>query len=339
MGDLLDEILDESKPLDTGAEDAGAGDDSQSAESSAEGDSTSQATEDAAPPADSNLNRLLELEKANSGLLGALQAERKSRQQLESKMSEVTGFLANIAAQRAQPPAQQQQPQPRKPAKIKVEIDEEGNAFVPETALDEILAQRIKPAQVPQEMKQLHMQQMAAMQALQREKSFREAVNTVVKKDESYRDAYKEVDQAFDWINERVIQAQESAGISGNVNSVTALKVLRGTVVGDEFSKKFPGMDFERVVRAYDSDYDLENALAMVVRSKQAAQSAPAVDPKTLSGLVKKPSSLGGVRNQKEAKITTFDTIMNTSYDEINSMSDGDFKKLMEIMRQEELKG
>lgn len=338
MSDLLGEILDESKPLDTGAEEADAGNDSQSAESSAKGDSTSQATEDAAPPADSNLNRLLELEKANSGLLGALQAERKSRQNLESKMSEVTGFLANLAAQRAQSQQPTPQPPPRKPAKIKVEIDEEGNAYVPETALDEVLAQRIKPAQVPKEMKQLHMQQMAAMQALQREKTFREAVNTVVKKDESYRDAYKEVDQAFDWINERVIQAQEQAGITGNVNSVAALKVLRGSVVGDEFAKKFPGMDFERVVRAYDSDYDLENALAMVVRSKQA-QATSATDPKTLSGLVKKPSSLGGVRNQKEAKITTFDTIMNTSYDEINSMSDNDFKKLMEIMRQEELKG
>jgi len=313
----------ETEPAQEGAEPEGDG---------AGGEEEPEGEEE--PPSDieSLKAELAELKNANRGLLTTIQEERRRRQEHDGRFAQLTELLQQA---RAKSDGGEEKSDQKKIVNLPFEVDEDGNIVTDEKAFKEFLKKSLGDIDKPVQEIREELDQTRAY--YEQERAFNRIVQDVVSKDESYPQAYQKLQRAADWINQQVIAMQEAAGIPGEIPTNVALEALAGTQVEQEFQKMFPGVDFERTVRAYDSKYDLARAVDSFAKAGSIkGNTAPAIDPKKAKATMRKPAGPGGVKNVGAVgdKISA-DNLPDITPEDIMRMTPAEREKLERILEQE----
>ena len=279
--------------------------------------------------------QLKEAQKVNKGMYGSMKAERDSRQTLESKLDGITQVISKSFAKRED---KIEIPDPEKlPVnRFKVEVDDDGTAYVPvDDALKSFIASQVSVPDTSQKVEELErtIEQDRAMR--EEEQAFQEQVESIVGEDVAYAPAFKEISEAYQWFNARVIDYQKENKLPGFVPTGDAIDIAVRNEWEQDFKKEFPTLEMRSAARLYDGQDDFRSALkgAAVTDGKKAPGKSAASNLKDIAG---KASTLASVRNQKgTGGSLTLDEIAERS-DEIPDMSDEDVAKLHRLMEREE---
>lgn len=273
--------------------------------------------------------RLAELEKQNQGLLNAITDERRKRQHSDGRLSQITELMSTAKERAAdKEPAQKE----AKPSHVPIEVTDDGKAFISTEALDALLKTKLKNYEEPLQRMQQEME--AAKATTEQERAFQESVSAVLSEDDEYPTAYRSVQKAADWVNKEVMRMQEQSGIDGYVPTAVALELLAGTAVEQEFTKRFPGMDFERTIKAYDSKWDLKQAIKSTI-SVGKKPAPKGIDPLKAARVMGKPSSLTTPKQLKGGGISD-DDLDSLDMDTIINLTDAERDKLMRLLEKRE---
>ena len=276
---------------------------------------------------DSLKAELAELRNANQGLLRAVQEERRKRQEHDGRLSQITELLAQ-AKSRTDP----EKPEKEKLPNIPVEIGDDGEAYIRPDVLQEFLKRNLKTVEEP--VKEIREELEQTRAAYEQERAFNQIVNEVISRDESYPTAYTQLQKAASWVNEQVKAMQEAADLTGYVPTQVALEALAGSAVEEEFHKLFPGADFERTIRAFDSKYDLMRAVDSFAKSTKKDKLT--LDPQKAKKTMSKPSNLGSARGGTKGGIEV-ETLETLSPEDIENLTPQEREKLLRILEKNDI--
>ena len=281
-------------------------------------------------------SQLSEKDKQIKGLTAAKQDVTNKWRESDAKFNQLHETVTTILSKR-EAAAQEEPPPPPEPRKIPVDIDEDGNAFITEDKLTELLGEKVKP--VEEAVTSIH-HQTAEQQKHQRAvKLFTDEVSRIVGEKEEYGPAFTEAQKAWTWLNERIVEGQKGGELqSGPFSTVDqALNAIDGTAIETEFAEAFPGADIDTTARMFAGGRSLRhtlNAYSSMVRPGENGGGQPA--EKTLKQIAGKASTPLGLKNQKDSATQTIDTVASRSFDDLLGMSDDDASKLKSILRKAE---
>lgn len=172
-------------------------------------------------------------------------------------------------------------------SRIPVEFTDEGDAYIPTDALKGITSQYEK---------QINELKMALQQAQTQQdytSAFDDIVRDVVTENDYYSRAHDELRKARKWLNETVVEVQETHDIPGQMRPAAVLDLFAGTEIEEDFRREFPNIDMADALLMYDSTYHLRNALDntaeyMNIRTKGPSKTDSAIrklDPIAAAGL------------------------------------------------------
>lgn len=272
--------------------------------------------------------RLAKYEEENKAFQRAMLDERKKRQteaeehgRLKTSVQEI---LAAVKARKEAAAAPE-------PEFIKLQYDDDGNPVIPKDVLTGLAREqaeaRVKPLE--ENVGQLTQSQQAVRDQRAQEDAFNRAVSQIVSEDESFKPAHAELDKAFGWLNQKVDEIQRAEGIEGVIQPGPALSLLAKHGALEEFKKVFPDKSASLVARAYESDFDLREALRSFAVTPVAKP-----DPKTVKKISQKPASLASVGNRKGIETSAADQVIEFSVEDLLELSISDPKKYTALMKQ-----
>jgi len=312
---VLDDVLDEDSEEEKAGEKTSTPDESETQPTTEERLATATAT-------------LEDLEKSNKGLLGAVKGERTQRQQLQGRLEQISETLNDIISRRKEAEEAEE-----KPSGIKVEVDEEGQAFVPQEAILTPLEQKLSALE--EKIDKLATEATKKTEEDSREKEAQKVFDRIVAEDEAFADASRKLEGMAGWINERLFPLLEEQGVKGTTAD-QILDVLDDAKIETEFQKAYPGVDMERIVRAYSSKHGYRAALTHLSTTKGPDEDSEGEKATKLRELANKPSGLGGVRNQKVSTGLTLEQIAKIDADDFDLMTDDEADKILRFLEKEE---
>jgi hypothetical protein len=278
--------------------------------------------------------RLAELEKANKGLLQTVTAEREKRQRFEGAYNQLNNIVTETIAKRERKP----EPEPkREPRKIPVSYDEDGNPFIEEDALAELVEERTKPLGTSLEDEKAY-RELQHRQA-QKNQAIDHQIRSVVMEEEGYDVAYNDLKKAIEFTVVELAEYMRENGIQARHDMGTGamIDVASGTRVEKAFNERFPQIELDQVIRAFESRADLRRALKRFKDSAKPKIEKTGIDS-NLKKIANKANNLSNVRNQKSpAPGDTLEDLAEKYSGSIEEMSDSEYdafkRKLRELSK------
>lgn len=183
--------------------------------------------------------------------------------------------------------------------KLKIDHDENGQAYVNDSAINELVAPYV------QKINELEQTLINSQANAQMRDEGQKQLNAIIGEKEGYREAELKLQKARGWLNDVIVKAQQEAGVSGVVTPAQALDTLAGTSIEEEFKKQFPEVGMEDALFGYESQMQLRRALDNVSELAQALEEE------------QQATSLGSAL---ESGMLTTDAILNANDDQIDAM-------------------
>lgn len=316
-------------------------------EEAQEGANSEELDEGSAPPAEKDADKgeqektiniddltskLEELERANKGLRDAIVNIRTEKQTLAAKLEQLSSMLMSAKEQRQQQLGGDGETQQKMPDKIKVEVTDDGDLYIPPEVLDQYLKQKVQPLEQTVNSATQNVTQ------IQRTQQIQSLVNSVVERDPSYKEAYQTMLEAYKEMQDRAKMMALEKGLNpdyvlSNIDAIAAM------TYGTEFEKKLNamGVDVDDIV-ALDKTADpmvlptrLERVLKRIAKRRNKGKEGN-TDVENLDKLANKPTNLTGKRSSPPPSgEVTLDNIANTlSALDLLRMPDEKFNKLLE---------
>lgn len=299
-----------------------------------------------------------DLMKANKGLLKDLQGERQNRQQFQTRFENlsttVQGVLDKKKADADTDDSDDQgiKGKQNQPKGLAVELDADGNAYVPDHAIEGVTAPLkavIEDLKGKNETLAGVIQEMAGSNKVQDQ--FKQTVAAIVGEKPEFSAAHGKLENLRGVINQAVSQFQEQRGLEGFFTPAQVLDLLDGDLkeFQDEFIAANPGIDIERVVRGYESQRDLRSTLShlsgLAAQTPKLDENGNPVDGKGQSTVgdqfkkvLQKPGTLANSSNQRDGKGNAWENLTKMdALDLLDNMSDADADKIEAALLKEEL--
>jgi len=271
-------------------------------------------------------NQISEKEKQINGLLQTVKADRRKRQEIKGQLDSVTTTINSILTQRQQ--QEQLLANASSDDNIQVDITEDGEAFIPKSKLNDIVAPfKTKIDQLEEQLQLTTQQQNAAKESEQ-------LIQSLVGEDERYTPAYSKYKSARKWVNDRVIDFQKENNIQGQLTSGQALTHVFDDRLISEFGKTYPGLDLASITTAEDSAWHFKQML----KSTSNALSPKQEPDQRFRQVMQKPSGLGKSANAKGGELSLSDRVGQLSATDIMSLSDEQIEALNKFMKNDEQK-
>lgn len=250
--------------------------------------------------------RLKRLEIANKGLIKATQAERAKRHNLEEQIQQVTEKI-NAAAMSRKSEEEEEVPG------IKVEFDDEGNAYVPRDKLQTISN---KDREYQEKIDRLEYNDLLTRAEQAKNLVFQKVSN-------DYKEGVTLVQKQWNDLNEIFSTYIENNGIEIPKDSDGVADILFSEDVTSAFKKKHPTGDIDDLVDVYTSQSlsMLERKLRKAARAQDLSSTEKKDSLKLLKKIGKQPPSMNRMQNQRSGK-------SELSLDDISKMSSEDFEKM-----------
>lgn len=296
------------------------------------------------PKAEDISVKLTELEKANKGLLKELLSERKGRQTVEGKLSQIGTTLSELLKQREEKKATEVVKEKQTPelTKIALDLDENGNAFIKPELIAQIVDSNTPKGEIAELNKKIEGLSKAVEEEKERRKAeaikaestnaFEKTIKSILGEAETYEPAYGSLQKAYNWLNDAIVDYQQENEVGELKSSGHAIDLIEESGIGEKFSKAFPDIDYANIVRMYDSKTDLRRALKALTPKAEAKKEG--ID-KLVKKASQKPSGLGSMKNQKSST-STLDEIAALSTDDIMGLPDSDIDKIKRLLRASE---
>jgi hypothetical protein len=277
--------------------------------------------------------KIQDLEKSNQGLLGKGVAETKARQAVEARLSQMTDFLARLKAN-SEATSEQAEVQPALKFKgFKVEMTEDGEAYVPDEIIQEHVNRIVKEHLKPIESSIKNVTNRTAFDDSRTATTT--ALNQVLSENEAFPVAYKSVNEAW---NELVrMTANQYDGKLPPPKADPWINAVIGTPVEQAFKAKYPALDVSDLILAYGSDNPKIWATKMrgLLTVSVSRETTPKGEgknekgiPKEVKELASKPNNLAGARGATGPAPTDLNRIADMDFDDFNkAMRDPRFKK------------
>lgn len=270
------------------------------------------------------------LEKEKLGLLAATKEERRKRQEVAERLSGLEGTINGILSQRQQQGIESLSEKDAAVAKkhgLRVDYDDDGNAWIDTTSLEEEL---LTPYQRKIQELEARLNQTAAQgQAVDEAEKVRQAL---IGEDESFEAAGRKYRAARRWVEDQVGAFARSKGIRGQLTSGQALDHVFDRDLREEFAGKFGNIDLVDIVTAEDSQEHFKRMLANVSRALHPDDFDEAPRQRMDSRfqqVLKKPSTLGNQANAKAGELSIYDKIGRLTSHDIMEMDDKTIEALM----------
>ena len=272
---------------------------------------------------------LAELQKRTDGQFGALKSEREQRQALQGQFDELSTLLKGEVERRKNPEKEE------KDTGIPVDIDDEGNATISKDVLAELIANKSKPLE-----KKIGEIETAGSERDTRttqENTAQKELAGILAENDAFPQAHAKLTRIIAWIDERLLPKLEEEGHKTVPTPGTLLDILDGSSIETDFTKEFPDVELEKIVRSYDSKRDLRSALKHVGTDKaDDPDKDDKADMATLKKIASKGTSLSGVQNQKDTRGMTLDKIASIDTEDILEASDDAVEQMLKIMAKAE---
>lgn len=281
-------------------------------------------------------SKIEELERQNKGLLSAKQAEVQKRQAVANRLEQLEGAVSNILSERQKKGMEsltQSQVSEVQSKGLPVVYDDDGNAFVDHTAVQNLISPYERKIIELEDKLQQTSDVTAAMDAAERTRQ------GIIGEDERYGSANNRYRAARKWVEDVVIDFAQSNNIQRKLTSGEALDYVFDPGLKQEFQDKFKDMDLIDVVTAEDSQDHFRRMLRNISASmtpKDDIKTTPRTDSR-FQKVLSKPSSLGINANAKAGQLSISDKLDNLSYKDLTNLSDSEAETLMEALRREEL--
>lgn len=290
-----------------------------------EGEGEKPATEEVAPeeakpegepedPKYAALNaKIAELEAKAEGLLGKGTAEAKKRQAIEAKLSQMTDFMVRMKTNAEAAAQKEEAPKPKFKG-FRVEMTEDGDAYVPEEQLEEFFKGKLKP--IEQSISSVT----AKTEAVDVKTAVNDMASRIVAEHEAYPEAYKTVNST--WTDLVTMIAGQNGGKIPPMATAPMLGAALKPAVRKTFQAKYPNVNLSDLVITFteaDPEIWTENLRTMlkahVPRGTAPApvvpdaKKTPAGLPKVMKDLAGKPNTLAGTRSAIGPQPTDLDRI------------------------------
>ena len=265
------------------------------------------------------------------GFYKEMKQERIKRQELQSKLDHLTGTINAVLASRAN---QQEQPAPtgkKQLAGIPIAETEDGDLFLPEDALQKIVA--------PYEEKIRNLETFLQRSTVARnsESEAQKVIEAIVGEDEQHGPAYQKYRAARKWANDRVVEFQRENGINGPMTPGQALDYVFDDNSEKEFSEKFPGVPLEEIVMAEESQRNFRRMLKTLAKSNaDTRRNDTTAQGERFKKLLKKPPGLGSTPNAKAGHLSVGEKLDTFSTNDLLGLTDAQVEALHKALRDEE---
>jgi hypothetical protein len=271
------------------------------------------------------------LEKEKLGLLAATKEERRKRQEVAERLSGLEGTINGILSQRQQQGLESLSEKDAAAATkkgLRVEYDDDGNAWIDTTSLEEEL---LTPYQRKiQELEQRLNQTAAQGAAVDNAERVRQAL---IGEDESYEAAGRKYRAARRWVEEQVNDYARRNRVNGQLTSGQALDHVFDKDLRQEFAEQFGSIDIVDIVTAEDSQEHFRRMLSSVTRALHPEDFEEAAPKQKMDSrfqqVLKKPSTLGNQANAKAGELSIYDKIGRLSTQDIMEMDEKTIEALM----------
>lgn len=278
--------------------------------------------------------KLVDAEKANTGLLTAVRSERSQRQELQGREQQINDLLSNVLAKREQAGAEGEETAAPTVDNIPVQVNDAGDAFVEPGFVNKMIE---KHGEASANRIQALEDQIADERAVADQNAVTDRlVSSVVSEDASYAAGYNKVQNAYAFINNEVINYQNTNRIRGKMSPGQAIDIISDTEIEAEFTKAFPGLTVEKTIRMHDSKRDLRNAIKDVLA--EPTKATVKIDPEATKKLLKKASNLSEVQNQAQVQAgLTAETLSGMKPEEFAKIAatPQDLKKIWNIVERD----
>ena len=264
------------------------------------------------------------------GFYNEMKTERQKRQEIQSQLDKLTGTINVLLEQRK---AAATEGTPKKFSGIPVAETEDGDLYLPEDKLKEIIA--------PYEQKIQNLEQYLQQSTVAKnsESESQRAIAAIVGEDESYGVAYQKYQSARKWANDRVVDFQKANGMRGPMTSGQALDYVFDESVEKEFTNKFPGVPLDEIVTAEDSQRNFRRMLKAVSKASADSRNTSNEQDVKFRKLLRKPSGLGSTSNAKAGHVNLTEKIGGLTPQDIFELSDSQIKALQDALAREEKDG
>jgi len=285
------------------------------------------------------LNEQIEtLNKEKHGLLQSAKSERRKRQEISGRLTQLTETVNGILTKRdaAADILEQQKPaDPTAPKGIPVTITDDGDAFVdPENIQKMIEPYQSKINELEQNI-QLTKQTATADQEAERVK------NAIIGEDERFFTVNSKYQAARKWVLDQVVDFSRQNGINHELTSGQALDFVFNKELQSEFGEKFEDMTLVDVVTAEDSQHHFRQMLTNATKDVEGEPTTGVtkLDPKIDSRFQKvldKPSGLGNQANAKAGVLSISEKMASLTTEEILGLTDAQAAAFEKALLEEE---
>ena len=280
--------------------------------------------------------KVADLEKERQGLLDSTKAERKKRQAAAERMANLEGAINGILSQRQQQGMESLTTQETADAKkqgIPVTYDDDGNAWVDQNAMREILTP------YEQQIRDLEAQLQHTKTRTTAHDEAERIRQSIFGENERYGAAEGKYRAARRWVEDAVMDFSRANNVNRPLQSGEALKYVFDAETRAEFADKFKGLDVVDIVIAEDSEDLFRRALDSIATGLEAAD---ALTPKEdgidgrFQKVLNKPSTLGSNANAKAGSASVLDKVGNMNTQDIMELSDAQIEALLRLSEREE---
>jgi hypothetical protein len=271
-------------------------------------------------------DQLSEKEKQINGLLQTVKSDRRKRQEMKGQLDSVTTTINSILTERQQ--MKESLNKSSDDDRIQIDVTEDGEAFLPKSKLDDIVA----PFQ--SRIDELEQKLQLANQQQDADKESNQLIQSIIGEDERYGAVYPKYQRARKWVNDRVIEFQKDNNIQGQLTSGQALTHVFDEKMTSEFEKSFPGLNLAAVTTAEDSTWHFKDMLS---KSAESLFSKHEPDAR-FRQVMNKPSGLGKSANAKGGELSLTDRVSQLGSMDIMDLNDDQIAALTKYMQNDEQK-
>lgn len=279
-------------------------------------------------------NALSEKDKQIQGLLSATKEERRKRQDTAAQLKQLTDTVNGILSTRQQSGMESLSESEATEAKrqgLAVKYDEDGNAWVDDSGLQDMLTPLQQEIMDLKRQLQLTNVTSAAADAAEKVKQ------AIISEDERYGPAANRYRAARKWVEDQVAGYMREHGVRKAMSPGAALDEVFDKTLENEFAEAFKGIDLVDIVTAEDSERHFRRTLSNIATALEPKdEPKPKAMDSRFQQVLKKPSALGSNANAKAGQLTISEKVGNLSTMDIMDLSDSQIKALMKAMEKEE---
>jgi hypothetical protein len=274
-------------------------------------------------------DKLAAVEKEKNGLLQDVKAERRKRQDMSGRLSQLTDTVNGILSTRQSLATDPTTIPDKRSAGIPVEFDDDGDGVIPKDAIAEMLT----PYEEEIENLKLQLQQSNSAQDAQREAE--NIKRSIIGEDERFLTASRKYDSARKWVVDQVTDFAQQNGVQRALTSGEALDYVFDDRLEGEFKAMFPELRLDDVVTAEDSQRHYRNTLSHIADALNQTPDGPPVDSR-FQKVLNKPSGLGSTTNAKGGELTIAEKVGSLATEDIMNLTDAQIEALQKALASEE---